>query len=156
MRRCFTGWLIDFFKERVADGRFITGSILHKDIAWFSFSYLIQRELSQLKRRWNTHRIRKNDEHVITGIPNQLYFMPEYFGFANCGFDTSEVDIENIDGIENVEENWRRDADLDHETARFFQSILERSNLYWPPLNWQDAVHIFDVLIEASNELYME
>ena len=153
MRRCFSGWLIDFFKEKVSEGRFVTGSILHKDIAWFSFANLIQTELSQLKRRWNTHRIRKSHEDVVAGIPNQLYYIPEYFGFENCGFETSEEVIENIDGIEHIEENWVGDADLDHNTVRYFRSILERNNLYWPPVNWQDAVHIFDVLLTQAVNL---
>ena len=66
------------------EGRFATGSHLHKGIAWFSFSNILQRDLLKLKTLWNTHRIRKSQEDVIGEIPNQLFYIPDYFGFQNC------------------------------------------------------------------------
>ena len=63
---------------------------------------MLQRDLSKLKMLWNTHRIRKSHENVIGGIPNQLFYIPEYFGFQNCGLEVTEEDISNIDGIENL------------------------------------------------------
>ena len=102
MKRSYTGWLIDFFKGKITEGRFVTGSHLHKEIALFFVSNMLQRDLSKLKMLWNTHRIRKSHEDVIGGIPNQLFYIPEYFGLQNCGLEVSEEDISNIDGIENV------------------------------------------------------
>ena len=55
MRRSYTGWLIDFFKGKIAEDRFVTGNHLHKEIALFSFSNMLQRDLSELRMLWNTH-----------------------------------------------------------------------------------------------------
>ena len=44
---------------------------------------------------------------MIGGIPNQLFYTPEFFGFQNCGLEVTEEDISNIDSIENVIERRR-------------------------------------------------
>ena len=151
MRRSYTGWLIDFFKGKITEGRFVTGSHLHKEIAWFPFSNMLQRDLSKLKMLWNTHRIRKSHEDVIGGIPNQLFYIPEYFGFQNCGLEVTEEDISNIDGVENVIERRYSVADTtDEELVGYFHNILQKEQLLWPPESWSDAVKLFDTLMEYN------
>ena len=44
-----TGRLIDFFKEKMIEGGFVTSSHLRKEVVWFSFSNMHQRDLSKLK-----------------------------------------------------------------------------------------------------------
>ena len=44
-----TGRLIDFFKEKMIEGGFVTNSHLRKEVVWFSFSNMHQRDLSKLK-----------------------------------------------------------------------------------------------------------
>ncbi len=38
---------------------------------------LIQAELNCVVKEWNTHRIRKNSGDVLSGIPNELYYLGE-------------------------------------------------------------------------------
>ena len=79
---------------------------------------------------WNTHRIGKSHEDVIEGIPNQLFYIPEYFGFQNCRLEVTEEDISNIDGIKNVTERRYSGADTtDEEIVGYFHNILQNKQL---------------------------
>ena len=49
MRKGYTGSLIHFFKQKLVEDRFVTGSHSHKEIAWFFFSNILQRNLSDLQ-----------------------------------------------------------------------------------------------------------
>ena len=48
-RKGYTGWLINFFKDMVATGEFNLGNTLHMELAWYTFSPLLQYELDQVK-----------------------------------------------------------------------------------------------------------
>jgi len=42
---------------------------------------LIQEELDEIKKLWNTHLIRHaRCEHQINGVPNELFYIPEVRG----------------------------------------------------------------------------
>ena len=36
-RKGYTGWLISFFKDMVATGKFNLGNTLHMELAWYTF-----------------------------------------------------------------------------------------------------------------------
>ena len=76
-RKGYTGWLINFFKDMVANGEFNLGSTLHMELAWYTFSPLLQYELNQVKLQWNTHYFRRTRHDTIPGRPDELSFLPE-------------------------------------------------------------------------------
>ena len=80
-----------------------------------------------------------------------IIYIPEYFGFQNCGSEITEEDISNIDGIKNVIERRYSGADTtDEEFVGYFHNILQNEQLLWPPESWADAVKIFDTLMEYN------
>ena len=88
---------------------------------------------------------------MIGGIPNQLFYTPEFFGFQNCGLEVTEEDISNIDSIENVIERRYGGADnTDEGLVGYFHNILQNEQLLWPPESWSDAIKIVDTLIEYN------
>ena len=95
-KRGYSSWIIDFFKQLVHDGKFILGNVFHMECAWFSFSHLIQRELDKTRHEWNTHFIRKSRHDTISGIPDELYFLPERKQYRDEGFAVSYAEINNI------------------------------------------------------------
>ena len=66
-----------FFKDMVDGGSLDLSDKLHFECLWFCFSKLIQNELDQVREHWNSHYIRVSRYHTPSGIPDQLYFMPE-------------------------------------------------------------------------------
>ena len=50
-----------------------------RDCIRFAFMQLIQADLDNTCRMWNTHVIRPSREDVINGIPDELYFLPNNY-----------------------------------------------------------------------------
>ncbi len=45
--------------------------------------HLVEKELDEFKESWNNHRIRSNNRSALpSGIPNDLYEMPNLYGKA--------------------------------------------------------------------------
>ena len=55
--------------------------IPYRDCLRFTFMHIIQEELMNVAREWNTHRIRPNQcSASVPGIPDELFFLPELGG----------------------------------------------------------------------------
>ena len=61
------------------------------ECAWFSFAPLIQSELNKVKREWNTHFIRKSRHDTVSGIPDELYFLPQGVGYQDQGINVTDT-----------------------------------------------------------------
>ena len=49
------------------------------------FPDLLQSELNKMKEEWNTHRIRHSRHAKVAGIPDEMYYLPEFYGYKKCG-----------------------------------------------------------------------
>ena len=58
-------WIIELFKDFVDSGQFQLGNYVHMECIWVSFASLIQSELNEVKRKWNTHLIRKSRNDTV-------------------------------------------------------------------------------------------
>ena len=52
LRRSRLTWWINFFKDLVDRGIFLTGDVLHGECIWFCFAELIQHDLDFVKFHW--------------------------------------------------------------------------------------------------------
>uniref|UniRef100_A0A1X7V6N7 Uncharacterized protein n=1 Tax=Amphimedon queenslandica TaxID=400682 RepID=A0A1X7V6N7_AMPQE len=70
--------LVDqFFKSLVSNGYFHIHLSYHLDIARYCFSRIIQDELNQFSKEWNSHRIRPSKHaDAPAGIPDVMYSFP--------------------------------------------------------------------------------
>ena len=71
LRRSWSSWWIDFFKDIVDGGSLDLSDKLHCECLWFCFSNLVQNELDQVRGHWNSHYIRVSRYHTPSGIPDQ-------------------------------------------------------------------------------------
>ena len=83
MRRDYTGWIINFFKGLVHEGSLLPGNYLHMECVWFVFSRFLQDQLDSILKQWNSHHIRRSQNHTISGIPDEMYYLPENFGYEH-------------------------------------------------------------------------
>lgn len=95
-KRRFTAWVIDYFRALVNEGKLVLGSYLHMECVWFVYSDLLQLELDKVKQEWNTHYIRKSRHNTVPGIPDELFFLSQTSGHADCGFHVSRDAIDSI------------------------------------------------------------
>ena len=91
----YTGWLINFFKDMVATGDVNFGNTLHMELAWYTFSPLLQYEFDQVKLQWNTHYIRRTRHDTIPGRPDELLFLTEVSEGQNQGTNISDSEIDS-------------------------------------------------------------
>ena len=152
-RKGYTGWLINFFKDMVATGEFNLGNTLHMELAWYTFSPLLQYELDQVKLQWNTHYIKRTRHDTILGMPDELFFLPELSGGQNQGTHISDSEI---DSAYSEEENLMEDAaiimnDVDEVLVEYFEYVVHKENLLYPPTNWKEGRELFIHILERSS-----
>ena len=119
----------------VATGEFNLGNTLHMELAWYTFSPLLQYELDQVKLRWNTHYVRRTRHGTI----------PELSGGQNQGTNISDSEI---DSTCFEEENVMEDAtivmnDVDEELVEYFKYVVREENLLYLPTNWKEERELF-------------
>ena len=118
----------------MAEGKLSLGNHLQMEGVWFVFSDFLQLELEKVKHEWNMHYIRRCRHDAVSGIPDELYYLPHTRGFEDCG---SEVSADNIDNILNqrdiyVEAELAKEVDdellgyFKHSTARNYGTICTR------------------------------
>ena len=152
-RKGYAGWLINFFKDMVATDEFNLGNSLHMELAWYTFSRLLQYEPDQVKLQWNTHYIRRTRHDTIPGRPDDLFFLPELSGSQNQ--ETNISSDSEIDSAYSEEENLMEDAtivmnDVDEELAEYFEYVVHEENLLYPPTNWKAGREVFIQILERS------
>lgn len=79
-------WWINFFKDLVDRGVFLTGDVLHGVCIGFCFAELIeliQHDADFVKFHWNTRYIQHSRHETVPGKPEELYYPPENFGAWN-------------------------------------------------------------------------
>ena len=75
-RKSRSNWWMNFFKD-LDRGELSTSNVLQMDCLWFSFSPLIQKELDEVCRHWNSHYIRKSRHDTVAVRPDKLFYLPE-------------------------------------------------------------------------------
>ena len=95
-RRGYSNWHINFFKQLVDNNIYELGNYVHAECAWFVFSDLLKCELNEVKRHWNSHYIRKSTCSATGGIPDDLFYLPERYGFQDCGISINETDLQRV------------------------------------------------------------
>ena len=62
---------------------------------WFAYAQFSQTQLDEAKEEWNYHKIRYSKDCQVSGIPNQLYHLPESKSYISQGYRVTESDVTN-------------------------------------------------------------
>jgi len=103
------------------------------ECVWFVFSDFLQLELDKVKDEWNMYFIRQSRHNTVSGVPDELYYLPQTRGFEDCRFEVSIDDIENI-------LNQRDGAG---ELLEYFKYVVREEGLTHPPEDWRQARNIY-------------
>ena len=95
----------EFFKDMIHEGHLDASNKLHLECIWFCFKNLIQNELNGVMEEWNNHYIRKSRFQTASGIPNNLFFLPESVGATDRKHPYNREDIEEINNELRIPEN---------------------------------------------------
>ena len=97
----------------------------HMEALWYCFNQLLQEDLTMVKEHWNSHYIRKSQHETVSGIPDILYFLPEYYGGENCLMDISAAKFNELEESLNQSIN-------DDIYKEYFDYVLENNGWFYP------------------------
>ncbi|XP_050419248.1 uncharacterized protein LOC126832494, partial [Patella vulgata] len=89
-------WM-DLFKDLEASGEINTENGQNKECFRFCFTNLIQKDLDQIRKDWNQHKMRPTKgAECPAGKPDLLYFTPQLFDTVDY---KTEVAVEDLDSF---------------------------------------------------------
>ena len=75
------------------NGELDVSNELEKECLWYCFNKLLQKELDEVREKWNTHYIRRSYNNTQGGILDQMYFVPESLGAKDFKVEVSHDDV---------------------------------------------------------------
>ena len=141
LRKSWSNWWMDVFKRMIFDGQLDVSNELEKECLWFCFNKLLQKELDQVRERWNTHYIIYSHHTTQAGIPEQMYFIPESYGTEDFKVVISHDDI--IEMQNNVT------LTVANEYEEYFTEVMDAMNLHHPE-SWREGLELYQRLIAIN------
>ena len=127
--------------------------MFHKECIWFVYGQFIQTQLAEVKHEWNYHKIRYSKGCQVSGIPDQLYHLPESKGYISQGFRVTESDVTNALAQQNYEDELSEVMSrANKELEEYFHYIISSQQLNYPPSSWDNVKLLFERIIEQSQE----
>ena len=127
--------------------------MFHMECIWFVFAKFIQTQLDEVKQEWNYHKIRYSKGCQVSGIPNQLYHLPESKGYISQGFRITESDVTNALAQRNYEDELSEVMSrISKELQEYFHYIISSQQLNYPPSSWDNAKLLSETIIEQSQQ----
>ena len=143
-RRNRSNWWISLFKDMVDYGLLCVGNTLHMECLWFCFSKLLQDDLNKVKDHWNSHKISKSPYSSVHGVPDVMYFLPEYHRHEECLVSVPEQLVEDMD----VHCQSERE---DNIYLEYFEYILETKGWVYPSTP-REAIRLYQHITELQND----
>ena len=150
-------WVIDHFESLVDEGKYLLGNYFHKECAWYVYSIFLQQELDTVKVERSDHYIRKSKKSQISGISDELFPTPQLHVHVNC---FKEVSLEEIDTLlQEYENRYRKNIlddakeisnDHDPTLVEYFDYVIQKNQLNYPPRDWKEAKIMFETIIDCS------
>lgn len=148
-RRVNSSWIINFFKDMVANNEYSSENELQHSCAQYVFGPLIQKNLNEIKSLWNHHYIRKSDRAVVNGRPNELFRFPcETQGHSNHGFNFDEVDMLEVN--EYLESN-SEDLPDDIPYQEYWEYLSNELSIEYSE-NWETAKNNYLQLLSYARD----
>ena len=149
MRKCFTNWLIEFFKDLVNEKIFVPGNQTHLECRWFFFPSLLQTELHKFSCYWKFHYIHQSRHDSVAGIPDVFFYLPKDSGYVNQGYsNVPNTEIENILQRRDVLAEEKLETNrCDVELEEFLSDAVQNEGLSHPPQSWREAQRNFEKIV---------
>ena len=140
LRKQNTDWWITYFKDLRDTGVYDDGNPLHCECLKFCFMGIIQTELDNVVKEWNTYTISaKRNAEGPKGKPDVMYFNPEFYHTDSYG---TIADLEEIEACKEIYGIGRPESRLPC-TAEFVQIVHEIMPDASVPKYEQEALDLF-------------
>ena len=138
-KRSCSEWWIQYFKDLVDSGDVDIDNAIYRECLWFCYNGILQKELDEMRKYWNTHCIRQSRHETVGGVPDILFHLPEQLGAFDCSVIVPRAKI-----LEMEEKCFSEtDANVFQE---YFHYIVDEEELHYPTTR-TEAKNLFDQLI---------
>ena len=103
-----------------------------------------------MKDDWNMHFIRQSRHNTVSGVPDELYCLPQTRGFEDCGFQVSADDIENILNQRDIYGQAELAKDVDDELLEYFKYVSREQGLTHSPEDWRQSRDLYEKKMQLA------
>ena len=108
--------------------------MFHMEWIWFVYAQFIQTQFDEVKQEWNYHKIRYSKGCQVSGIPNELYHLPESKGYISQDYRVTESNVINALAQRNYEDELDEVMSrTNKELVEYFHYIISSQQLNYPP-----------------------
>ena len=124
-------------------------TFLHLD---YLFPFLIlhvnvlQRELDIVKEEWNTHYIRTSRNSQVSGVPDELFVLPQTQCVENNYLQMKLITFLTT-GMSTKKHKLNQE---DFELVTYCKYVVANENLMYPPRDGNEARVIYETIIEDA------
>ena len=144
LRRSNASWWMNHFKDLCDDGIVDLNVQMEKELLWFCYAEVLQRNLDEVKNHWNSHYIRPSRHETVPGRPDSLYYLPESHNAMPNLLET----------VPDNEMNYAKEHLVEYEYANdyedYFRYIIHHYGLQ-KPAEWRDAFQFFTLMKRLVN-----
>ena len=95
--------------------------------------------------------IRKSRHTKVWGIPNEMFDLPEIYGYQKCG---RRVNNDLVEWILNQRDIHTEASDIlnqcNEELIEYFKYVVNEMGFTMPPRDWQEARIIYNTIISVA------
>ena len=120
------------------------GDTIHLECLWFCFAKVIKADLNKVKYRWNSYHIRHSRHDTVSGVPDVLFFLPEYSVATDRLISVEQA---QVDEMENEQMDNGQLPQHMEEYAEYFEYVMANKNC---PTNVKEAFDLLQYFIHLK------
>jgi len=136
LRQLRMQWWIDLFEDLVACDLLDISNESHLEIVRFCFMNIIQSDIQVFANNWNTHRIRPSSTGVASGVPDELFFLPQP-PYTDCALVVRPDDVNQFRHFVSRPQTC---VNADYEDYLIYLMGIYNAAM---PDSWQGATDLF-------------
>ena len=110
---------------------------IHLECLWFCFAKVIKAYLDKVKDHWNSYHIGHSRHDTVSGVPDVLFFLPEYSVATDRLISVEQAQVDEMDNEEM--DNGQLPQHME-EYAEYFEYVMANKNC---PTNVKEAFDLF-------------
>ena len=141
------GWVINFLRVSL-----MKGVCYHQIICiWIMFGLHSPNFCRIILKQWNSHHIRRSQNHTISEVPDEMYYLPENFRYEPRRLVLNDKHVNNIFQQKNIYEEANNVTEPHGDLQDYFWHVVNCEKPPFPSTTCKEASMIFKVIIEKTS-----
>jgi len=145
-RKNFGHWWMCFFQDLYESGTYDPDQPFHKHCMQYCLMAILQYHLDCALELWNSHNIRPSKAPCPSGIPNEMYYLPQQYNAQDYLLPVSHASITNLANQTHVSS---KPVCGDQLVANYVDMFRRRRGMNMPATP-TEAIELFKVVCESA------